>query len=58
MASPFIVGIGDSIMSSAPGPSDSVADISPEYYPIPGTYSPLYFWADDYPTPFIYRGMG
>jgi lysophospholipase L1-like esterase len=58
MAAPFIAGIGDSIMSSAPAPSDSVADAFAEDYPIPANYSPLHFWAADYPTALIYQGMG
>ena len=58
MTAPTIAGIGDSIMSSASAPSDSVADAFAENYPLPVVYSPLHFWAADYPTALTYQGMG
>jgi lysophospholipase L1-like esterase len=60
MTPPQAVGIGDSIMGTdAPAPSDSVADVQPQHYPVAGdSKSPTYFWLGNYPVPPIYQGMG
>jgi len=58
MAPPYLSGIGDSIMGSAPAPSDSVADALAQDYPIPSTYSPVHFWAGNFPVVPTYQSMG
>lgn len=59
MPPPTVVGIGDSIIGSAPAPSDSVADAFPQAYPIPSTFSPMHFWLANYAGgPTTYQSMG
>jgi hypothetical protein len=58
MAPPQMLGIGNSIMGSAPAPSDSVADSFAQDYPIPAVYSPLHFWANSFPVAPTYQSMG